>query len=169
MELLIEAVAPLRELRPGIKLLIVGSGPELPKLQAHAAALKMENDCVFLPAVKGVAPYLRAMDIFVSCSSSEAFSNAILEAMACGCCPVGSRVGGTPELIEDGQRGFLFESGNVNDLSNKLATLVSNDELRKRFSSRAAAFAANELSMQAALDRMSRIYQEQLQKKGKWN
>ena len=129
----------------------------------------MENDCLFLPAVKRVAPFLRAMDIFVSCSSSEAFSNAILEAMACGSCPLGSRVGGTPELIEDGERGLLFRSGDVHDLSDKLAILVSNDALRQRLAANAAAFAATELSMQAALDRMGRLYREQLDKKGKWN
>jgi glycosyltransferase involved in cell wall biosynthesis len=169
MELLIAAFAAVRPIRPGMKLLIVGSGPELSKLQAEAARLGVENDCLFLPAVKRVAPYLRAVDIFVSCSSSEAFSNAILEAMACGCCPVGSRVGGTPELIEDGERGLLFRSGDLQDLSDKLASLISNNELRRQFASNAAAFAATTLNMQAALDRMSRIYREELDKKGKWN
>ncbi len=113
VEMLIEAFASVRNLRPGLKLLIVGSGPELSKLTEKAADLCIEEHCIFLGAVSGVAPYLRAIDIFVSCSSSEAFSNSILEAMACGCCPVGSRVGGTPELIEDGERGLLFENGNA--------------------------------------------------------
>ena len=166
MELLIEAFAPLVKRRPGVRLLIVGSGPELPKLEAKAAALGVAKECVFQPAVKRVAPYLRAMDIFVSCSSSEAFSNAILEAMACGSCPVGSRVGGTPELIEDGERGLLFESGNARDLAEKLAALAADDGERKRLAKKAAEFAASELSMEAALERMSRIYREELEKKG---
>ena len=120
LDVLIAAFALVRALRPGLKLLIVGSGPELSNLTEKAAELGVQDQCIFMPAVSEVAPYLRGMDIFVSCSSSEAFSNAILEAMACGCCPVGSRVGGTPELIEDGERGLLFESGSVEQLAQKL-------------------------------------------------
>lgn len=165
MDMLIEAFAPLHKLQPGLKLLIVGSGPELPKLQQKAAALELGTACVFVPAQSAVAPFLRSMDIFVSCSSSEAFSNAILEAMACGCCPVGSRVGGTPELIEDHVRGLLFETGNVNELSEKLATLILQPNLRASLASNAARFAAEELNMQVALDRMSQIYQEGLARK----
>lgn len=166
LDMLIAAFALVRDLKPGLKLLIVGSGPELPKLTAKAAQLGVQEQCMFMPAVSNVAPYLRGMDIFVSCSSSEAFSNAILEAMACGCCPVGSRVGGTPELIEDGERGLLFESGNVEELAQKLRLLIENDDLRKKFASRAAEFAARDMNMQVALDRMSEIYREGLERKG---
>lgn len=165
MEMLVEAFACVRNLQEGLKLWIVGSGPELPKLQEKAAALGIENDCVFTPAVAAVAPYLRAMDVFVSCSSSEAFSNSILEAMACGCCPVGSRVGGTPELIEDGERGLLFESGNVQELASKLSLLINDCQLRKNLASNATAFAAQKLNMQVALNRISQIYEEGLAKK----
>ncbi len=166
MQMLVEAFARVHNLQPGMKLLLVGSGPELPKLQGKAAELGIERGCVFLPARPAVAPYLRAIDIFVSCSSSEAFSNSILEAMACGCCPVGSRVGGTPELIEDGLRGLLFESGNLNELSEKLAVLIQDGQLRSRLAGNAAEFAARDLSMQVALDRIGRIYEEGLAKKG---
>ncbi len=167
MELLIEAFAALRYVKKRLRLLIVGSGPELPKLQNTAAEQGVLEHCIFLPAVPGVAPYLRAMDIFVSCSSSEAFSNAILEAMACGCCPVGSRVGGTPELIADGERGMLFESGNVKELSSKLATLVENQSLRRTFARNAAEFAAQHLNMQVAIARMEQIYEQGLADKRK--
>ncbi len=167
IEMLIEAFALVRCLRPGLKLLIVGSGPELSQLTAKAAALGVEEQCIFVPAVSDVAPYLRAIDVFVSCSYSEAFSNSILEAMACGCCPVGSRVGGTPELIEDGERGLLFESGKTDQLAQKLALLIENDDLRKKLAGRAAEFAARDLNMQVALDRMAEIYREGLARKGK--
>ena len=165
MDLLVEAFGAVHKLRPGVKLLIVGSGPELPRLEAAAAELHVEQDCIFVPAVPKVAPLLRGMDIFVSCSSSEAFSNAVLEAMACGCCPVGSRVGGTPELIADGERGLLFESGNVQDLAAKLALLIENQELRGRLAHNAARFAAEDLNMDVALECISQIYETGLAKK----
>ncbi|HEY7210522.1 MAG TPA: glycosyltransferase family 4 protein [Bryobacteraceae bacterium] len=165
MDLLVDAFAAVHPLKPGMKLLIVGSGPELAKLQAQAAGLGIERDVVFQPAIPRVAPLLRAMDIYVSCSSSEAFSNSILEAMACGCCPVGSRVGGTPELIADGERGLLFESGNAHELARKLTLLIENDELRRKLAHNAATFAAENLNMQVALNRIGEIYETGLAKK----
>ena len=71
----------------------------------------------FVPATGQVAEWLRAIDIFVLPSQSEALSNSLLEAMACGCCPVASRVGGNAELIRHGENGMLFEAGDVDQLS----------------------------------------------------
>ena len=150
----------------GSKLLLVGSGPELPKLQANCRRLGIEDASVFVPAVPDVAPYLRAIDIFVSCSYSEAFSNSLLEAMACGCCVIGSRVGGTPELIADGERGLLFESGNADELARKITMVVGDAQLRHRLAENAADFAARELNMNRAVQCMSGIYETMLRRRG---
>jgi glycosyltransferase involved in cell wall biosynthesis len=166
LQLLQDAFAKVAPLIPNAKLLLVGSGPELPKLQVNSRRLGIQDDCMFVPAVPAVAPFLRAIDIFVSCSYSEAFSNSLLEAMACGCCVVGSRVGGTPELIADGERGLLFESGNVEELAGKLTMLIKDDLLRKRLAANAAAFASQSLNMARNVQCMSGIYETMLRKKG---
>jgi glycosyltransferase involved in cell wall biosynthesis len=166
LPLLQEAFSRVCALVPAARLLIVGSGPELPKLQANAARLDITQQSIFVPARRSVAPFLRAIDIFVSSSISEAFSNSLLEAMACGCAPVGSRVGGTPELIADGERGFLFESENVDDLSGKLKLLMTDSQLRSRFSGNAAAFASGQLSMERHTARLSEIYENHLRAHG---
>jgi glycosyltransferase involved in cell wall biosynthesis len=158
LTLLQEAFAKVRHLSPNPKLLIVGSGPELDRLKANAERLRIGESSVFVPASKHVAAFMRSMDVFVSCSYSEAFSNSILEAMACGVCVVGSRVGGTPELISDAERGLLFTSNDVNDLADKLARLIQEPALRRQFGEKAAQFAANKLSMAENLRRTSEIY-----------
>ena len=165
LELLIEAFAKVRQRTAALKLIIVGSGPEFQKLQKLSAMLGLGDECVFVPAVRDVARYLRAIDIFVSTSYSEAFSNSILEAMACGCCVVASRVGGTPELIEDGQRGLLFESGNAAELAEKLARLIDDPIKRRQFAQNAATFARTKLNMDVATQRMTSIYETMLQRK----
>jgi glycosyltransferase involved in cell wall biosynthesis len=86
--------------------------------------------------------------------------------MACGCCVVGSRVGGTPELIADGERGLLFESGNVEELAAKLRLLIEDVPLRKRLAANAAEFAARDLNIERAVQCMSGIYEAMLRKKG---
>ena len=166
LEILQEAFAKVAPRVPGAKLLLVGSGPEFPKLQANGRRLDIQDDCIFLPAVSDVVPFLRAIDIFVSCSYSEAFSNSLLEAMACGCCVIGSRVGGTPELIADGERGLLFESGNVEELAAKLTMLIEDVSLRRRLAANAAEFAARDLNMERAIHCMSGIYETMLRRKG---
>ncbi len=162
LDLLQEAFARVRHLKQDMKLLIVGSGPELEKLQANSRRLGIQDDCVFVPATLVVPQFLNAFDIFVLCSHSEAFSNGLLEAMACGCSVVGSRVGGTPELIGSEERGLLFQPGNAGDLAAKLTALIDNQQLRRELGGCAAEFAKTKLSMETAARRMAEIYETML-------
>ena len=166
LDLLQEAFARVRHLQPGMKLLIVGSGPELPRLEANSRRLGLLDDCVLVPATREVPQFLRACDIFVLSSHSEAFSNGLLEAMACGCGVVGSRVGGTPELIGNEERGLLFQPGDADDLAAKLTALIENESLRREFGARAAEFARRKLSIEIAAARMAEIYELVLHRKG---
>jgi glycosyltransferase involved in cell wall biosynthesis len=85
--------------------------------------------------------------------------------MACGRVVVGSRVGGTPELIGDDERGFLFQPGDAADLAEKLAMLIGNEPLRNAFGTRGAEFARKKLSIEVAAGRMAEIYELVLRRK----
>ncbi|THB75659.1 MAG: glycosyltransferase family 1 protein [Desulfobulbaceae bacterium] len=82
-------------------------------------------------------PYDDAVNLLEKCaicvlpSRSEAMGRVLLEAMACGKPVIGSRVGGIPRLISDSENGFLFESENVGDLSEKMEVLLEDHTLRK--------------------------------------
>jgi len=168
LHLLQEAYARVRHVRSGMKLLLVGSGAELPRLKENAARLGIEKETVFVPATADVPLYLRSIEIFVLSSLSEAFSNALLEAMACGCAPIGSDTGGTPEMIgRDGARGLLFRSGDASSLAAQLERLIVDDGLRRRIGGEAAAYAHSQLSLERNLDRISEIYDGFLDGTGK--
>jgi len=161
-----EAFASIRSRVPGVKLAIAGSGGELAALEANAARLGIAADSVFIPATRRPAAWMRAMDVFVLPSYSESFSNSLLEAMACGCCVVGSRVGGTPELIGENERGRLFASGDAAGLAAQLLLLLENEPLRRDLGQRAARFARERLSVEVAAARTAAIYEKWLRKGG---
>ena len=103
-----------------------------------------------------------AIDIFVLPSFSEAFSNSLLEAMACGCAVIGSRVGGTPELIGAEERGLLFTSGDAAELARKMSILIERESLRRELGGRAARFARENLTIDIAARRTAEIYEKLL-------
>jgi glycosyltransferase involved in cell wall biosynthesis len=158
---LIDAFATIR--RPGLRLLIVGGGSMLGRLREQAETRGLAGVCTFVPATADVAEWLRAIDIFVLPSLSEALSNSLLEAMACGCCPVASRVGGNVELIRHGENGMLFEAGDVDQLSHVLSTLLDLRVLREQLAARARC-TAEKFSIAASVRRMEEIYTELIQK-----
>jgi len=155
---LIDAFSRIRPEFPCAKLLIVGGGPLLEDLRKQAATLGVAPDCIFQPSTADVAPWLRNMDIFVLPSLSEAFSNALMEAMGCGCCPVASRVGGTPELVNDGVTGLLFEPGDAAGLAAAIRRVAVSAELRARLAAAGHDFIHGRFSRETAARRMGEIY-----------
>jgi glycosyltransferase involved in cell wall biosynthesis len=159
---LVSAFALMKDARPGLKLAIVGSGPVRDELESQARGLGIADQCVFAPATQDVVGWLRAIDVFVLPSTSEAFSNSLMEAMGCGCAAVASKVGGNPELVRHGETGLLFAAGDAEDLARQLRTVALDDELRKRVAGAGAAWVAGNLSREAAARRMEQIYRDYL-------
>jgi glycosyltransferase involved in cell wall biosynthesis len=155
---LLEAFAAVRKLAPDLRLAIIGSGPMLPGLQKRAGELGILSACIFEPTTSRVADWLGHIDIFVLPSLSEAFSNSLMEAMACGCCAVASRVGGNPELIEEGVRGLLFPPGDAAALAGALREAILNPDLRRRMADAGRDFVRANFSRETAARRMGEIY-----------
>jgi glycosyltransferase involved in cell wall biosynthesis len=156
---LLEAFARVQKLRAGMRLVVVGDGPMLEAWKSLADHLDIAPLCHFEPATASVADWIRAIDIFVLCSISESFSNSLLEAMACGCCPVASRVGGLPEMIVEEDNGLLIEPRKPADLAAKLERVICDDGLRAAFGAKAARHAHAKFSVQAFVRNMEQIYE----------
>jgi glycosyltransferase involved in cell wall biosynthesis len=163
---LVDAFARIAPKHAGVKLAIVGSGPELGALQARGGELGVLDSIVFAPATSQVAPWLRAMDIFVLPSLSEALSNSLMEAMACKCCPVASRVGGNPELVGDLERGLLFEPGDAGGLAEALEKLIVDSELRRSLAQTAREFIRSGFALSSSVQCMQQLYAAFLESAG---
>jgi glycosyltransferase involved in cell wall biosynthesis len=156
---------PPSALRSGLRLVIVGSGPMLETLRESSVRLGLQSKCHFEPSTGDVARWLQAIDIFVLPSLSEAFSNALMEAMACGCAVVASRVGGNPELVSDGNTGLLFPAGDASELADRLEQLIADQDLRTRVGAAASAQVREHFSLEESARKMEEIYEELLGRK----
>lgn len=159
LDTLLEAFARVQNLHPALHLLLVGSGVMLPGLQSLAQSLGIAERCSFEPATRDVTPWLAAIDIFVLPSLSEALSNALMEAMACGCAVVASRVGGNPELVLDGQTGLLFEKADAAGLAARLRVLIDDEALRRRLADAGSQMIREKFSLESSARRMGQIYE----------
>ena len=158
LPVLIDAFALVRDLRPDMKLVIVGSGDQLPGLQRRAREAGIEPQCHFEPATHAVAEWLSRMDIFVLPSRSEALSNSLMEAMACGCCAIASDVGGNPELVHDQETGILFRTGDAKSLAEALRKVIADPGLRARLAESGERFVRARFAADAAAERMGEVY-----------
>jgi glycosyltransferase involved in cell wall biosynthesis len=107
-------------------LLLVGDGPLRSELQQLTDELGLTDRVHFAGAQTEPERFLQIMDVFALTSRSEGMPLAVLEAWAAELPVVASRVGGIPELIQDGKTGLLFESGDTRGLSEALEGLLAN-------------------------------------------
>jgi glycosyltransferase involved in cell wall biosynthesis len=163
---LLEAFKKIRPAR-ALKLAIVGSGPMKEKLESLARSLAIADRCLFVPATDQVSAWLRAFDIFVLPSRSEAMSNALMEAMACGCCAVASEAGGNRELIRNGETGALFPVGDAAALATVLELLIENPALRRRLAGTGTRWIRENFSIRASAERMAEIYAELIERRAR--
>jgi N-acetyl-alpha-D-glucosaminyl L-malate synthase BshA len=127
----IEIFARVRKEVPA-RLLMVGDGPDLHDAVCLARALSAAEDVEFLGEQDQVVPILSSSDVFVLPSSQESFGLAALEAMSCEVPIVASRVGGLPELVDDGLSGFLHAPDDLDGMARSAVRLLTDTDLHHR-------------------------------------
>ena len=130
----IRVFARIRKRFKPAKLMIVGSGPDLERLEALASREGVQDDVIFSGAVdhEALLRYLRASDILVLNTSYEGLSHLLLETMAVGVPIVTTAVGGNPETIEDGVSGYLVKPNDMTALESRVARILNEPELASR-------------------------------------
>jgi glycosyltransferase involved in cell wall biosynthesis len=162
VDLLLDAFARLRNEGIDARLVVVGSGPMGEALERQRRALGIEAVSHFEPTTSAVADWMRRIDVFALTSETESFPNALLEAMACGCCVIGSRVGGVPELIRDRETGVLVPPGDAGALADALRTLITDRQRRRSLGEAAARAARSDFSVEAYVRRAEVLYESLL-------
>jgi N-acetyl-alpha-D-glucosaminyl L-malate synthase BshA len=119
------------------RLLLVGDGPELPRAEGLAVELGVRDRVELLGQRGEMERLLPCADMLLLPSESESFGLAALEGMACGVPPAASRVGGLPEVVEDGVSGLLEPIGSEERLSDRIVELLRDPEAHAAMSAAA--------------------------------
>lgn len=151
--LLARAWGQVHARRPDAHLVVLGEGPERDALVAPKA-----SNIHLLGSQSNVLAYLQAADIFVLPSEREGLSNALLEAMATGLACVATRVGGTPELVTDGESGLLVAPNDADALAEALLRTIGDAPLRARLGAAARAFVTARYSLDAVIAQLRTLY-----------
>ena len=159
-DVLLEAVAMLRQQHPALVVVIAGDGSLRSRLQIAASELGHGVRCRFLGHADDVVAVHHAFDVFVQSSDYEGTSNAVLEAMALETPVVATRVGGTDEIIEDGVHGLLVPPGNPQALSEAINHTLINAVATAARVAAARGRIEHRLSFAARMEVVDRIYEE---------
>lgn len=116
------------------KLLLLGGGGDIELVRLYAAQKKLTQDIIFLGITRDVDPHMACGDLFLLPSEQESFGLAALEAMCYGVPVIGSNTGGIPELVIDGENGFLSPVGNVDEMAQNALLLLRDQDLYNKFS-----------------------------------
>jgi sugar transferase (PEP-CTERM/EpsH1 system associated) len=156
---MLRAAEVLASETPKLHVLLAGSGPELSRLQDYVAnSRQLTGRVVFSGTIDRVADVLNAMDIFALPSLMEGMSNTLLEAMAVGLPVVATRVGGNPEVVTEGECGYLFTPQDLPELASQLRTLMQDSQRRAEFGQAARARVLGHFSLEQMLQRYRDLY-----------
>jgi len=129
----IEVLAKIKKQHPKTRLVMVGDGPERGACIYKAEKLGVAEDVLFVGKQGRIADYLGVSDIFLLPSELESFGLAALEALACEVPVIATRIGGIPEVVTDGETGYLSEVGDTDDMAVNTGQLLEDENLRRAF------------------------------------
>jgi N-acetyl-alpha-D-glucosaminyl L-malate synthase BshA len=147
----------IRQVLPA-RLLLVGDGPDLGAVNRLARELGIWHLVDAVGAQEEVLPLLSISDLFLLPSAQESFGLAALEAMACEVPVVASRVGGLPEVIEDGVSGFLHPPEALDEMAASAVRLLSDRELHARIADAACRRVRKEFCVDRVVPMYERCY-----------
>lgn len=129
----VEILAKVRAKGANARLIMVGDGPERSAAIYRAEQLNVKDDVIFVGKQANIADYLGVADVFLLPSELESFGLAALEAQACEVPVISTRIGGIPEVISDGETGYLSDIGDVEKMSEDTLRLLRDEDLRRAF------------------------------------
>jgi glycosyltransferase involved in cell wall biosynthesis len=167
IQFMIRALPAVLARHPNTYYLIVGSGPHQQVLNEEVANAGVNGHVIFAGMRKDVPRLLAASDVFVLSTLTEALPTVLAEAMAARLPLIASRVGGIPEMIADGQNGFLVEPEDIDGLSRICIRLLENSDERAAMGAAGWKIVHQKFNIERQVEQLKELYLAQLQAYGK--
>jgi FkbM family methyltransferase len=143
----------------------VGSDEYMQQIKDYIKTNNITGKVHIIPHQKQPGDYMKQADIYLMCSKNEAFGRVTAEAMLLGIPVVGSRSGGTEDIVSDGVDGLLYKPGDIDDLASCIEQLARNKEKLKRFGLKAKENAKSKFSNKQYSDSALKIFEVAAAKK----
>jgi len=158
-DIAVRAMPDVLEAVPQARLFLLGDGPERPVLEGAAKELGVAHRLTYVRASELVGPYLSGADVFLAPSRNEGMGRAIVEAMSLGLPIVATRVGGIPDVVTDGESGYLTASENPQELARAIVELARSPTKRAGFGE-CGKKRAEQFSLETMVGRLLDLYRE---------
>ncbi len=157
-DIFLELAREVRNLKPDAQFVMVGNGEMRDELVKHAKTLGIEASIHFTGWKHNTSSYFHSFDVFVLTSRNEGQGRVLVEAMASERPIVAMKSGGVPEVIIDGESGFLVPAGNIKSASLRIIELLASLELRKEMGSAGRKRAEENFSTNVMITRLKNLY-----------
>ena len=161
---LLDAANKITDEFPRVSFIVVGGGPLLEEFREKVRKINKQDRIKYLGYRWDVDTLMPIFDIYVSASLMEGFSNSILEAMATDKPVIANKVGGNVEAVDDGITGYLIDPQDSKQLSEKIASLIKDADLRKNMGAAAKAKFLKEFRLEVMVNKIKQMYSELLNK-----
>lgn len=165
-DILIRAVAQLRDQRLNPLLVIAGEGAEKSQLQRVIADLNLSDNVRMVGYQANMKPWYQAMDVFALSSLREGLPNVVLEAMALEVPIVATNIAGLPRLIQSEINGLLVEPGDTSSLTRALSRLLADSDMRARLRQAGRSTLVRHYNFADRMTKLRRFYDRLLAKDG---
>ena len=141
------------------KLLLVGDGPEKHPIMESIKGTSVEKDVLFLGKQESLSELYAISDLMLLLSEKESFGLVLLEAMACGVPCIGTNVGGIPEVITNGENGYIVELGDWKKVAEYGVEILQNPTLHKQIVDRSFEIIQDRFSSQSIVAQYEEMYE----------
>jgi L-malate glycosyltransferase len=162
----VEILSRVRSAGVNARLVMVGDGPERSAVNYRSEQLGVADHTIFVGKQANISDYLGVADVFLLPSELESFGLAALEAQACEVPVIATRIGGIPEVVNDGESGFLSDVGDIDKMTNDTVRFLNDEELRRSFGERGRELAVLRYSTSKIIPQYIAFY-ESIVKKAK--
>jgi L-malate glycosyltransferase len=160
----IEILSRARKKGANARLVMVGDGPERGAAAYRAEQLNVKDEVIFVGKQADIPNYIGVADVFLLPSELESFGLAALEAQACEVPVIATRIGGIPEVVSEGETGYLSDVGDVEKMSEDAVRLLNDEELRRAFGEKGREIAIQRYGSDKIIPQYIKFYEQIVEK-----